>query len=206
MAAMNPVDLYPEILNLVTTIDDTDPLNPRRCGSIVSHVGRASLYSSTTPPMRITIVFSTWSHTGTTIIDHRKPFVIHTLTPSHAHLVPIFGLGSSKNLDKFSSPTIDPPFEVSTRPTFALSFLPSCAAWFECVPKEVDLLAHGAAPDRHLVVAEVVAQGSGTGERRCLDIASAFGALSEEDRKTLGANYARDVARDSETAMEPRVV
>jgi len=79
---------------LLTTSDDSRP-----SGMIITWVTSASLIPD---DKRIVLVLSPHNHT-TQALFRRRQFILHLLANDQAALIPIFGLYSSRDVDKFAS-------------------------------------------------------------------------------------------------------
>lgn len=131
---------------------------------------------------RMTILLSPTNFTQGLIAESGR-FVIHLLSDEQHELLPLFGLYSMRDRDKFADITIE-------RDEQGIPLLPGCCAWATCrVLTSLDL------GDRILYVADIEAQEVAP-DRRPLRKREAFALQTPELRRRLEEKHRIDGLRD----------
>lgn len=133
---------------------------------------------------RIVAILSPQNYTHSLIQASRR-FVLNLLAEDQYDLVPLFGLVSGKDIDKFDSMDLK-------RTSSGIPIIPDTCGWAECV-----ILAESDSGDRRVYIADVVGQEVFPGKQP-LHKNEAFAKLSPEIRKLLENKHIMDGERDSQ--------
>ncbi|KAJ3042219.1 hypothetical protein HDV00_007929 [Rhizophlyctis rosea] len=174
-------------------------------GQIATWVSRASLDRDR--PL-VTVAFSKFGCTANLILHQTHSFILHLLHTSQAPLIPVFGLQTSRTVNKFANTTHCgrpdsnnnlPSNADSTMlfdsPNLGAPIVGGCVGWNECVVQSVEETA-----TNWVVVAECVSGGRGNGkggDERCLYLGEARRVLDKEVVKQLDWQFLRDTERDT---------
>jgi flavin reductase (DIM6/NTAB) family NADH-FMN oxidoreductase RutF len=159
---------------VVTSCDGT-----RTSGMIVTWVTAASLI----PERKRLVLVVSPHHYTTQVLVHSRTFVLHQLAHDQAHLVPTFGLWSSREVNKFAQLAV----EWDDR---GIPILPGTCGWVRG-----NMIAHIDGGDRLVVLADVEKE-EGAAHRRPLFVRELAHALPTDILKQLEDKYRRDVERD----------
>jgi flavin reductase (DIM6/NTAB) family NADH-FMN oxidoreductase RutF len=132
---------------------------------------------------RIVAVFSPQNRTHD-LIEASGRFVLNMLADDQYELVPLFGLASGRDFDKFDGMTLG-------RTSSGLPVIPGACGWAECL-----IVASNDAGDRRVYIADIVEQHV-LSDKTPLRKNDAFRKLPMDIRLLLEQKHSRDGERDS---------
>jgi flavin reductase (DIM6/NTAB) family NADH-FMN oxidoreductase RutF len=132
---------------------------------------------------RVAAILSQQNHTHALIASSGR-FLLNMLADNQVDLVPMFGLVSGRDFDKFDELLVE-------RTASGLPIIPGTCGWAECV-----IVSSHDLGDRVLHIADVVDQRV-TPERSPLRKDDAFARLPADFRHLLEEKHVRDGDRDS---------
>lgn len=148
-------------------------------GMIVTWVTSASLI----PERKRVVLVVSPHHVTTQMLLQSRTFVLHQLAHEQAHLVPTFGLFSSREVDKFAQLAV----QLDDR---GIPMLSGTCGWVRG-----NVVAHMDGGDRFIVLAEVDAEEV-TATTQSLFVRDLAHTLPVDMLKQLEEKYRRDVERD----------
>ncbi|TPX54011.1 hypothetical protein PhCBS80983_g06087 [Powellomyces hirtus] len=168
-----------------TPIPLQQSLKHTAAGQILTHAHSASILNDHI----LTLTLSKFNYTAQLVARHTRAFVLHLLEADHqAHLVPLFGTKTSRDVDKFAN------IACTLSPAFQYPLVSGAVAWCECkVEHIVDVEG-----ERMVVIARVINRGGGGGHPLTMEIVKK--GVSKGEWHALEDSYVRHKERDQRLA------
>jgi flavin reductase (DIM6/NTAB) family NADH-FMN oxidoreductase RutF len=151
-------------------------------GQLAGQVATWVMLTSLVPEhLRVVTAISPFNQTQS-LLQQSQRFVINLLAQGQEDWLVLFGLHSSRDVDKFAG------IDLSLSPT-GIPILPQTCGWAECVVgQSIDL------GDRILYIADIVKHQVDPSRQPMREVA-AFAALPEHTRQALAAKLEADIQR-----------